>query len=493
MHFPSKATLELLQEKFPFLPLSVEIQIGTETPRSLYKKLYPGMDYSFLLESGPGPEKTSRWSFVGGRPFRVLKSRKDEIEIIERDETIKRKKGNPILEIGEMIDFHSGSNPGIFPHFWGGAVGFLGYDVVHFFEDLPDTTTDDLELPDMVFFIPMEMVVMDRISGISTAIVLMEGEDRSSHFYEKGLERLEEFVNRIHGADGLEVLKNVGAPKESARWFRNNQTREKFEDNVRKVKDYIREGDVYQANISRRMEMEFDGDPFGLYERLFEINPSPFSSFLRLDGFSLVGCSPERLVKIEGDAISTRPIAGTRPRGSDTEKDLRLSEELLLNEKERAEHLMLVDLERNDLGRVCRAGTVEVDELMVLESYSHVWHIVSNVKGRLREGVGLGEILSACFPGGTITGCPKVRCMEIIDELEPTRRGPYTGSLGYIGFDGRMDLNIIIRTIVVKGGKAYIQTGAGIVADSDPGMEFQETEKKAEAMVEALFQLTRNI
>ncbi|MBI5187398.1 MAG: anthranilate synthase component I family protein [Nitrospinae bacterium] len=462
-------------------------------PRSLYKKLYSGMNYSFLLESGPGPEKTSRFSFTGGRPFKVIKSRKDEIEIIERDGTVTRRQGNPILELEKTIDFKAWSGPGLLPHFWGGCVGFLGYDAAHFIEDLPDTTADDIELPDMVFFFPMEMVVMDHISGITRAVVLVEGEgmDPSSNSYQFGLERLGEFVGRIQDACGANISNKSAKSKWTAKRLGCNQTRWEFEESVRKVKDYIREGDVYQANISRRMEMEFDGDPFGLYERLFEINPSPFSAFMRLDGFSLVCCSPERLVKVDGQNISTRPIAGTRPRGSDAVKDLRLSEELILNEKERAEHLMLVDLERNDLGRVCRPGTVEVDELMVLESYSHVWHIVSNIKGMLREGVGLAGILSACFPGGTITGCPKVRCMEIIDEIEPTRRGPYTGSLGYIGFDGRMDLNIIIRTIVVKGDRAYIQTGAGIVADSVPEMEFQETEKKAEAMLEALSQQIR--
>lgn len=255
---------------------------------------------------------------------------------------------------------------------------------------------------------------------------------------------------------------------------------------VEKAKSYISEGDIYQANLAQRFETGFDGDPFELYLRLRAINPSPFSGFLKFRDLAIVSSSPERLVKVEDDRIETRPIAGTRPRGKTVEEDHLLARDLLLNEKEKAEHLMLVDLERNDLGRICESGSVRVTDLMFLEKYSHVAHIVSNIQGTLKPGTAVPDILRAVFPGGTITGCPKVRCMEIIDELEPVARGPYSGSLGYIGFARYMDLNIVIRSVVVKDGRAYFHAGAGIVADSDPEREYQETLDKAAAMMAAL-------
>jgi anthranilate/para-aminobenzoate synthase component I len=259
-----------------------------------------------------------------------------------------------------------------------------------------------------------------------------------------------------------------------------------YKERVAKAKTYIREGDIYQANLSQRFDTDFAGDPFALYQNLQKVNPSPFSGYMRFGDLVLVSSSPERLVKVEGDRIETRPIAGTRPRGFTLEKDQSLAQELLLNEKERAEHLLLVDLERNDLGRICKMGSVEVTDLMFLEQYSHVSHIVSNIVGILKPGVTVKDILKAVFPGGTITGCPKIRCMEIINELEPVKRGPYSGSFGYIGFTRQMDFNIIIRTIVIKSGKAYFHVGAGIVADSDPESEYQETLHKAAAMIEVL-------
>ena len=272
----------------------------------------------------------------------------------------------------------------------------------------------------------------------------------------------------------------------TARNLKSNMTKSKFTNMVKRAKEYIREGDIFQANLSQRFEAEFEGDPWEFYKRLNEINPSPFGGYINFDDMSIVSASPERLIKINGKYIETRPIAGTRPRGKSSQNDIALSKELLLNEKERAEHIMLVDLERNDLGRVCKYGTVKVDELMILESYSHVWHIVSKVVGELKDDVKFIDILRACFPGGTITGCPKVRCMEIIEELEPVRRGIYTGSMGYIGYDGRIDLNIIIRSALVKNGKIYFYAGAGIVADSNPEKEYEETLFKAEAIMEAL-------
>jgi aminodeoxychorismate synthase component I len=263
--------------------------------------------------------------------------------------------------------------------------------------------------------------------------------------------------------------------------------KEDYMEMVRRAKNYIRAGDIFQANLSQRLTAEVgDLDPFRLYGVLRKINPSPFAAYLDLQGFQLVSSSPERLMRLHDRVVDTRPIAGTRPRGKDTEGDRAMSVELITNEKERAEHIMLIDLERNDIGRVCDYGSVQVDELMVLEEYSHVIHIVSNVQGRLHEKKDMFDLIRATFPGGTITGVPKVRCMEIIDELEPVQRGPYTGSIGYLGFNGDMDLNIIIRTFVIKDGRAHVQVGAGIVADSDPEREYYETLHKADALLQAL-------
>ncbi len=483
MNSPTEATFHSLKNKHSYLPFITEMQTGDKSPRALYKTLFHGQPFSFLLESGKGPEKTSRYSFLGGNPICVLKSKKYQMEITQGGKTT-NKTGNPIEELEKILNSQGGKVPYLPKHFCGGCVGFLGYDAVHFFEELPETTKDDLDLPDILFLFPGELVVIDHLSQMVTAVVI----SRSADGYQKGIERLESLMVRATAIGEPRSFEEKTVCQKSPGPIQANQSKEDFEENVRKVKKYLKEGDIYQANISRRMEAPFSGDPFRLYQRLVEINPSPFSSFLNLGSFYLVSCSPERLVKIDGNNVTTRPIAGTRPRGSSPKSDLDLSNELMVSEKERAEHLMLVDLERNDLGRICRTGSVKVDEFMVLESYSHVWHIISNIKGVLRKGVRLKEILSACFPGGTITGCPKVRCMEIIDELEPTKRGPYTGSIGYIGYDGTMDLNIIIRTIVLTGEKAYIQVGAGIVADSVPEMEYQETEKKGAAMLEALFQ-----
>ena len=271
-----------------------------------------------------------------------------------------------------------------------------------------------------------------------------------------------------------------------ANGIQSNLSANEYKDRVRRTQVYIKEGDIYQANIAQRFETEFNGDPFELYHKLRAINPAPFSGFLRFSDFSIVSSSPERLIKIQNDTLETRPIAGTRPRGDNIAKDKSLSKELLLNEKERAEHLMLVDLERNDMGRVCQIGSVKVTDLMFLEQYSHVSHIVSNIQGRLKPNASIRDLLKALFPGGTITGCPKIRCMEIIHELEPSSRGPYSGSFGYIGFSRQLDLNIIIRTIILIDDKAFFHVGAGIVADSDPDKEYEETLAKAAAMIRVL-------
>jgi anthranilate/para-aminobenzoate synthase component I len=384
------------------------------------------------------------------------------------------------------------------PPFVGGGVGYVGYDFVRQYESLPDQTVNDLDLPDV------QLGFFDLVAAVDhhrRALHLMfapswdrfAGENREKLYYE-GYGRLEAFRARLLGPavrSGEEAIDRIVGPAVPG------QSAEEYIKRVECCQEYIRAGDIYQANLSHRFQFALGlstGLPSphhhdvgrAIYERLRIVNPSPFSALLSFGDLTLVGCSPERLVQVHGHQIETRPIAGTRPRSRDSEQDERLRQELLNNPKERAEHIMLVDLERNDLGRVCRYGSVQVSELMTVEEYSHVRHLVSNVTGVLRPGVPRLDLIKSVFPGGTITGVPKIRCMQIIEELEPVRRGPYTGSLGYFSRTGVIDLNIVIRTMVLTERSAYLQVGAGIVADSDPAREYQETLHKAQAFFTTL-------
>ena len=382
------------------------------------------------------------------------------------------------------------------PPFWSGAVGYLSYDLVRDFETLPSIAKDDLLLPNLQFGLYDIITAVDHQTDRMQIIFCppMErfvGEPREK-LYREGLDRLAEWEARLSGRSSPH---NVRLPIDQM-VFHPDQTRDAYLDQVRQCQEYIAAGDIYQANLSHRFTLQppstyLDGrdrQPYEqeLYRRLQSINPSPFSGLIHFDDVTLIRSSPERLVRLHNRQADTRPIAGTRPRGLDARDDTRLIGELLANEKERAEHLMLVDLERNDLGRVCQFGSVKVDEFMAIEQYSHVSHIVSNISGTLRPDATPFDLIQALFPGGTITGVPKIRCMEIIEELEPVRRGPYTGSFGYIGWNGDLDLNIVIRTLIWCGGKGYLQVGAGIVTDSDPAKEYEETLQKAQAFFSAL-------
>jgi anthranilate/para-aminobenzoate synthase component I len=387
--------------------------------------------------------------------------------------------------------------PGL-PHFIGGAVGYLSYDLVREYEILPSIAKDDLLLPYLQFGLYDLVVAVDHQTGLVQIIFCPPierflGESREQ-LYQEGLDRLAEWQARLDSKPpplaALPSLNQIA--------FHPDQTRDAYFQRVRCCQEYIAAGDIYQANLSHRFTLEPPGTyesrvdrlPYEqeLYRRLQAINPSPFSGLVHFDEVTLISASPERLIRCHDNRAETRPIAGTRPRGVDSHDDQRLIGELLANEKERAEHLMLVDLERNDLGRVCRYGSVQVDEFMTIEQYSHVNHIVSNISGALKPNTSPLNLIQALFPGGTITGVPKIRCMEIIEELEPVRRGPYTGSFGYVGWNGDLDLNIVIRTLVWCGGKGYLQVGAGIVADSEPSREYEETLQKAQAFFSALRQ-----
>lgn len=462
-----------------------EVDSRDLTPINAYERIrfqgsLHGRKYSFLLESASGQVKTGRYSFIGTDPYLIFKSKGKEIEIIrDRKKTITH--GSPLKILREIVGQYEIDRIDGLPPFIGGAIGILNYDFVHHLERLPRTTIDDLKLPDAHFIFVDTVLAFDHYTNRAWIITnpVIRNED-----YDEAILRIGEMAERLFYPSPSIFSVNLGKRPIEIRY---EMRKDEYKSMVRRAKGYIAAGDIFQANLSQRLSAEIgDLDPWRLYRILRDINPSPFASFLEFDDCHIVSSSPERLLKVEGSIVETRPIAGTRPRGKDPVSDIEIRTELLLNEKERAEHIMLIDLERNDLGRVCDYGSIEVDELMVTEDYSHVIHIVSNIRGRLAEGKDCFDVIRAAFPGGTITGVPKVRCMEIIDELEPVSRGPYTGSIGYISFTGDMDLNIVIRTFVIKDGVAYVQAGAGIVADSDPEREYYETLHKAEALIKTL-------
>ncbi|MFH0775471.1 MAG: aminodeoxychorismate synthase component I [bacterium] len=460
------------------------------TPSSAYSCIRS--ENSFLLESVKGKDRIAAFSFVGFEPFLVVKAYGNRMIVrSEKGETTLQ--GNPFHLLRGIL-----KEAEAHPHFKGGF-GYFGYELAWFIEDLPKRKKDGLDLPDLYLIFPKHLLVFDHKlqslnilspnrEEVEERVQSLEFRVQSSEFRVQSLEfRVQSSEFRVQSLEfGVQSLEFGVRSSEFRVRIDSNFTKEEYIKMAERAKEHIKAGDIYQANLSQRLSCRIETDPWILYQRLTAINPSPFSAYLELDGFSIVSSSPERLIRVKNGKIETRPIAGTRPRGKIKAEDENLASELILSQKERAEHIMLVDLERNDIGRVCKYGTVKVDKLMVIERYSHVMHIVSNISGELKPDIDFIDCILATFPGGTITGVPKVRCMEIIDELEPTKRGPYTGSIGYIGFDGTMDLNIIIRTFVIKDGVAYIQVGGGIVADSEPELEYYETLHKAEALIQSL-------
>ena len=485
------------------IPLSREIQTPGLTPVAALEALRR-LGYPVLLESARIHEKIGRYSFVTADPYLIFRSRGDTVELIlpatpagkyGRRAATKRK---PLLKLRELLNnYRTARIPGL-PPFTGGAIGFFSYDFVHQFEKLPRHAVADLDIPEAYFVFVDLVVAFDHVLNKAWVVVNPGAREQELGFkrpepgqwdglYDASVERLTDIADQLRLAartDAPAFDKKTGTKGAS---LLSNLTQPEFESMVRRCKEYIAAGDIYQTNLSQRLSARIgDVDTLRLYKALREVNSSPFAAYLDFGDLQLVSSSPERLIRLHEGIVDTRPIAGTRRRGIDHEETQELSAELLTNEKERAEHIMLLDLERNDLGKVCDYGTVNVDEMMVVEDYSHVIHIVSNVRGTLSQGKDAFDLVRAVFPGGTITGVPKVRCMEIIDELEPVARGPYTGSIGYISNAGDMDLNIVIRTFVVKDGQAHVQVGAGIVADSDPAREYFETLQKAEALKKAL-------
>jgi anthranilate synthase component 1 len=479
-----------LAEAGGVVPVVREFAADTLTPVAAFAAVANG-PFAFLLESLVGGERWARFTFLGTEPREAWRYRGGQVARWSPDGGWARPEPapDPLGHLGTRIRALRPVRIDGLPRFSGGMVGYLGYDVVRTLERLPESPPDDLQLPDALFMLADSVVIIDNVFGRAIVVANTEvppGADRSRlrRAYQAAEVRIQELLGRLERPFQLPALHLDAAalPTPQSRYGQDA-----FERDVRRIKEHIRAGDIFQAVLSRRQDLACGADPLQVYRALRALNPAPYLYFLRLDGLTIAGSSPEVLVRVEDRDVTVRPIAGTRPRGADPEEDGRLRAELLADPKELAEHMMLVDLGRNDVGRVARYGSVRVTELKVIEQYSHVQHIVSEVRGELRDGLDALDALRACFPAGTVTGAPKIRAMEILDGLEPARRGPYAGAVGYIGWGAEnLDTAITIRTAVLTGGRAYVQAGAGIVADSDPGREFTETENKARAVLSAL-------
>jgi anthranilate synthase component 1 len=472
-----------LAKRATFVPVCKELVADLLTPVSAFLKIAEHSDYAFLLESVEGGEHVGRYSFLGKDPFLILKGKNGQT-VMEKagvTSTVEKPFVDTLREL--MNSFQSPFVPGL-PRFTGGAVGYLGYDTAAWFE--PTVARSDAgtaEKDDAGFMLFDTVLAFDHVQHriLLIANARISGDEDLRSLYQFACAKIEFLEGELDRA--LSIKRATGG---DAVTLVSNLSQETYESIVKRAKEYIAAGDIYQVVLSQRFEAEVGIDAFTVYRALRHVNPSPYMFFIRMGDRSIVGSSPEMLVRVEGRHAVTHPIAGTRPRGKTDEEDVRLAEELKRNEKERAEHVMLVDLGRNDIGRVCDYGTVRVPTYMALERYSHVMHLVSVVEGQLAEGRDRLDALVSCFPAGTVSGAPKVRAMQIINELEPTRRGLYAGAVGYLDFAGNLDFCIAIRTILLEGGRAYIQVGAGIVADSNPTAEYEETKDKARAMIRAL-------
>lgn len=470
------------------VPVWEEVLADYDTPVSVFRKIdSPG--YSFLFESVEGGDKWARYSFLGAEPSVVFRSKGQSIEIMHSGRETETFTGDPILALRDLLSQYRPVSSEELPRFHGGAVGYFGYDMVRFIEDIPDSSPDELKLWDSVYMVMDTILAFDNVTSkikiISNAYVPDLKNAREE--YEKSLARIAKLKSKLKNS--LDERFTNGIPRdvgEEKFTLESNFEPEHFKDAVLRTKEYIKSGDIIQAVISQRWKTDLRVDPFDLYRALRILNPSPYMFFLRMGEDILTGSSPEVMVRVEGERIASRPIAGTRPRGKTVPEDEALAAELIADPKERAEHIMLVDLARNDLGRVSNTGSVRVNDFMIVERYSHVMHIVSNVTALLAEGSDAFDVIKATFPAGTLSGAPKVRAMEIIEETEPTTRGAYGGCVCYFSFSGNMDSCITIRTFVIKDGKVYIQAGAGIVADSNPETEYQETVNKVKALVKSV-------
>ena len=486
---PSLAEARRLARRYEVVPLYAELIGDLETPISAALR-FADEENVFLLESAEAAERFGRYSFLGFDPKRTLSYRDGIYTIVDADGVREVAAKDPFSGLAELVGKKSVAPLPNLPAFVGGAVGYFSYDAVRYLERLPDAPPDDLHLPEAYFAITNTLIVFDHLRHKVLVISLVDAanlRDVEGEGFAAAYRRAADDVRRVSERLAAPEARRTFLPGDGGLEISSNFTRSGYEEAVERAKEYIRAGDAFQIVPSQRFFAEIgDLNPFLLYRGLRTVNPSPYMTYLKLGDLSLVGASPEPLVRVERRRVMTRPIAGTRRRGATPEEDALLAEELLADAKERAEHVMLVDLGRNDIGRVAEIGTVQLENFMEVERYSHVMHIVSTVEGDLRAEYTALDALAAAFPAGTVSGAPKVRAMEIIDELEPTRRGPYAGATGYYGVDGRLDTCITLRTALLKGGRVYFQAGGGVVADSVPSLEYEETRNKAGAIVRAL-------
>ncbi|MBA7505880.1 Anthranilate synthase component 1 [subsurface metagenome] len=488
MFHPSFSQFKRLAKKGNLLPVYKEILADMETPVSAFTKVGMGK-HAYLLESVEGGEKLGRYSFLSSSPALIFESKGRKVTLSLKAPVMRQVKetDNPLEELKKIMQKYKPVEVEGLPRFYGGAVGYIGYDMVKFIENIPSTNPDDLDLPDCKFIFTDNLLIFDHVAHtikVVSCVHLDREKNNLKTLYNEACRKIEKLITELRKKP--KKRPKVRRSRSSKIILESNFTRNSFEKIVEKAKEYIKAGDIIQTVLSQRLQTKVSAHPFDIYRALRVINPSPYMYYLSLGGMNLVGSSPEILVRQEGRRVEVRPIAGTRPRGKDEFEDKKLERELLKSSKERAEHLMLVDLGRNDIGRVCEYGSVKVPELMVIERYSHVMHIVSGVVGKLKRGMDSFDVLRACFPAGTVSGAPKVRAMEIIEELENLKRGSYAGAVGYFSFQGNMDMAITIRTILIKGKEAFLQAGAGIVADSIPKNEYEETINKAKALFEAI-------
>jgi anthranilate synthase component 1 len=478
-----------------FVPVYRRVLSDALTPVSAFHRLDAGA-CGCLFESVIGGEKVGRYSFLSAEPYLLLDAKRNQITITRytdgKPQVETLTSNDPLAELKTRLNTLRAAKHPDLPPFVGGAIGYAGYDVIRYSENLPNSPPDDRDLPDLSFGFYDRMVIFDNIRKTIDVVAMARVRDDAGkeldlkQAYDAAVARVEQTIAKLSTETTPLALDEIELGGEAHVEYTSNTTQAKFEDSVRQCVEYIRAGDIFQVVISQRLAMPIKVPAFELYRTLRVVNPSPFMFYVRTPAVTLVGSSPEVMVRVVDGLVTVRPLAGTRKRGRDEHEDRLLAEELLADPKERAEHVMLVDLGRNDVGRVARFGSVELSDVMVIERYSHVMHITSNVTGRLADGKDAFDALRACLPAGTVSGAPKVRAMQIIDQIEPQRRGPYAGAVGYIDYAGNMDTCIALRTIVVANGMAYVQAGAGIVADSDPTAEYQETLNKARGLLKAI-------
>jgi anthranilate synthase component 1 len=487
---PSKEQVIALAGQYNLIPVVKRLLADMETPIRIFQR-YAQRECAFLLESVEGGSQWARYSFIGTDPFMMISGKKGEI-VLEQGGQKQLMKGKPVEELKALLRSYRSPKLDDLPPFTGGAIGFFGYDLLQYYEKLPAHQVDDLGMDDIRFMFCDTVIVFDHVKQqilLVGNVHVKEGDSDEAirKTYDEVDRRLEEIAGQLHEQGPRENVNGRSIPSDiDLGEIKSNMTKEQYMANVRQAQEYIRAGDIFQVVLSQRFHIETEVSPLHVYRVLRTLNPSPYMYYLKMHEEIIVGTSPEALVKVDGNKVGTRPIAGTRPRGADEAEDSRLAAELLADEKERAEHLMLVDLGRNDLGRVSAFGSVKCDSFMEIEKYSHVMHMVSNVSGTLRDDKDFFDAFLSCLPAGTVSGAPKLRAMEIIAEMEREARGAYAGAIGYLGFNANMDSCITIRTIIFRKGKAYVQAGAGIVWDSVPEKEYEETVNKAKALLKSI-------